>query len=161
MEILIILVFLIILIAPSFLMMRKQKAHQRELKELQDSLRVGDRVVTAAGVHAVVVGLEGGQVALEVTPGVVTTWERIAIIKRVEEQHPENVAHPSAEPAAEPPAAGETAATLAEPAADDPAAATPGPDAAETAQAASERAEGTAPGTESADQPQRSEETGR
>lgn len=85
------LVLLLILIAPSFFMMRKQRRRQNEMTQMQANLQVGQRVVTASGMHATIVGLEGDQIALEIAPDVITTWERIAVIRTVDEENPELV----------------------------------------------------------------------
>lgn len=91
MDMILLLVLLLILIAPSFFMMRKQRRRQNEMTQMQAGLEVGQRVVTASGMHATIVGLEGDQLALEIAPDVITTWERIAVIRTVDEQNPELV----------------------------------------------------------------------
>ncbi|MDK8894739.1 preprotein translocase subunit YajC [Corynebacterium sp. MSK006] len=91
MDMILLLVLLLILIAPSFFMMRKQRRRQNEMTQMQANLQVGQRVVTASGMHATIVGLEGDQVALEIAPDVITTWERIAVIRTVDEENPELV----------------------------------------------------------------------
>ncbi|WP_448853558.1 preprotein translocase subunit YajC [Corynebacterium frankenforstense] len=91
MDIILLLVLLLILIAPSFFMMRKQRRRQNEMTQMQANLQVGQRVVTASGMHATIVGLEGDQIALEIAPDVITTWERIAVIRTVDEENPELV----------------------------------------------------------------------
>lgn len=88
---LILLVLLILLIAPSFFMMRKQKQREGELRNLQSSLTVGDHVVTAAGLHGHVAGIDGEEIALEVAPDVITTWDRASILRKVTEERPEAV----------------------------------------------------------------------
>ncbi|MFC7450234.1 preprotein translocase subunit YajC [Rhodococcus daqingensis] len=67
------------LLVPMFLGIRRQKREMAKTAELQDSLTVGDRVLTTSGLHATVVELGDGTVDLEVAPGVVTTWSRLVI----------------------------------------------------------------------------------
>jgi preprotein translocase subunit YajC len=67
------------LLVPMFLGIRRQKKEMAKTAELQDSLTVGDRVLTTSGLHATVVELGEGTVDLEVAPGVVTTWSRLVI----------------------------------------------------------------------------------
>lgn len=57
---------------------------------LQDSLRIGDRVMTTAGLHATVAALADDTVDLEIAPGVVTTWSRLVIRERVETETPQD-----------------------------------------------------------------------
>ncbi|MFD4183595.1 preprotein translocase subunit YajC [Rhodococcus sp. NPDC058514] len=67
------------LLVPMFLGIRRQKKEMAKTAELQDSLTVGDRVLTTSGLHATVVELGDGTVDLEIAPGVVTTWSRMVI----------------------------------------------------------------------------------
>ncbi|MCK0092252.1 preprotein translocase subunit YajC [Rhodococcus sp. HNM0563] len=73
------------LLVPTFLGVRRQKKEMQKVTALQDSLTVGDRVVTTAGLHATVVDLHDDTVGLEVAPGVVTVWSRLVIRERIEE----------------------------------------------------------------------------
>lgn len=83
MEILIILVLLVLLALPTILMNKRQRAKMAEIQQLQDALQPGDRVVTTAGLHADVVSLSGDLVDLEIAPGVVTTWEKMSVVRVV------------------------------------------------------------------------------
>ncbi len=71
------------LLVPTFLGVRRQKKEMAKVAELQDSLSVGDRVMTTAGLHATVVSLADDTVELEIAPGVVTTWSRLVVRERV------------------------------------------------------------------------------
>ncbi|WP_407442149.1 preprotein translocase subunit YajC [Rhodococcus sp. (in: high G+C Gram-positive bacteria)] len=75
------------LLVPTFLGVRRQKKEMAKVAELQDSLRIGDRVMTTAGLHATVVSLAEDTVELEIAPGVVTTWSRLVVRERVEPAH--------------------------------------------------------------------------
>lgn len=74
------------LLVPTFLGIRRQKKEMHKVTELQDSLQVGDRVATTAGLHATVAALSDTTVELEIAPGVVTTWARLVVRERIEEE---------------------------------------------------------------------------
>lgn len=67
------------LLVPMFLGIRRQKKEMAKTAELQDSLTVGNRVLTTSGLHGTVVGLGDTTVELEIAPGVVTTWSRLVV----------------------------------------------------------------------------------
>ncbi|WP_425426925.1 preprotein translocase subunit YajC [Actinopolyspora mzabensis] len=64
--------------------MRKQRKAMSEQQKLQNSLTVGDRVMTTSGLFGTVVETEDDSIELEIADGVVTTWLRQAIRERVE-----------------------------------------------------------------------------
>jgi preprotein translocase subunit YajC len=72
---------LVVLVAAfSFLVLRPVKARQREALAIRSALAVGQRVMTASGLHATVVALEGDDVVvLEIAPGLHTRWARAAV----------------------------------------------------------------------------------
>lgn len=80
-----------IILIPSFLMSRKQRARMQETTKLQDNLRVGDRIVTTAGLHASVHAIDGELVDLEIAPGVVTTFEKIAVVRKLSAENAQEV----------------------------------------------------------------------
>ncbi|QPK78239.1 preprotein translocase subunit YajC [Corynebacterium lizhenjunii] len=82
---LILIAILAVLFLPYFFLMRKQRAAQKKVLDFQASLHPGQRVVTAGGFHATVVGLDTLCAQLEIAPGVVATVERTAIIRPEEE----------------------------------------------------------------------------
>ena len=88
MSIIILILLFVVLMAPLVMQSRKQKAQYAKIKDMQDNLKVGDRVRTAAGLEATIVALSEETMDLEIAPGVVTTWVRIAAI--------ENLSAPSA-----------------------------------------------------------------
>lgn len=67
------------LLVPMFLGIRRQKKEMQKTTALQDSLKVGDRVMTTAGLHATVAGIGDDTVDLEIAPGVITTWSRMVV----------------------------------------------------------------------------------
>ena len=54
-----------------FFMIRPQQKKAKEHRALLDSLKRGDQVVTAGGMHGKVSGIDGDIVNLEIAPGVV------------------------------------------------------------------------------------------
>jgi preprotein translocase subunit YajC len=61
------------------LIIRPQSRRQRELRDMQGSLSVGDEVVLTSGIHGVVHGLDDAIVQVEVATGVVVRVARAAI----------------------------------------------------------------------------------
>lgn len=70
---------LVALLVPMFLGMRRQKKEADKVAQMQDSLKVGDRVVTTSGLYGTVVEADDTSVDLEIAEDVVTTWLRQAI----------------------------------------------------------------------------------
>jgi len=67
-----------------YFMTRRQRRAQEQQAQLQNSLTVGDRVMTTSGLHGTVVdSSDETTVELEIAPGVRTTWLRAAIRERV------------------------------------------------------------------------------
>lgn len=83
MTLLFILLLLLILVVPQYMLQRKQRAHLERLQTMRDSLTIGDVVVTGAGLHGEVRGLDEGTVDLQIGEGVVTTWEKEAVIRNL------------------------------------------------------------------------------
>ncbi|MFC4126851.1 preprotein translocase subunit YajC [Nocardia rhizosphaerae] len=74
------------LLVPMFFGIRKQKREAEKVATMQDSLAVGDQVITTSGLYGTVVDLDERSVDLEIAEDVVTTWLRQAIREvRVEE----------------------------------------------------------------------------
>ncbi|QNG21341.1 preprotein translocase subunit YajC [Rhodococcus triatomae] len=67
------------LLVPMFLGIRRQKKEMAKTAALQDSLQIGDRVVTTAGLYGIIEELEDDTVDLRIAPGVITTWSRLVI----------------------------------------------------------------------------------
>jgi len=73
-----------VLIIPMVLMSRKQKRAMAQQQELQNSIGVGDRVMTTSGLYATVASTDDeATVDLEIADGVVTTWLRAAVREKV------------------------------------------------------------------------------
>jgi preprotein translocase subunit YajC len=108
---------IVLLFVPIVMSGRKQKRQVSEMQQLQSSLADGDVVLTTSGLRATVVDASYEEtIDLEIAPGVVTTWQRLAIRQKVDpttpaEQH-EALPHAESEadvrPAPVPPADAET-----------------------------------------------------
>lgn len=81
MEILLLLLLLAVFLLPSFFMMRTQRKRQAEIQNLQNSLNVGDRVVTASGFHGTITAIRETEVDLELSPGVEATMEKMGVVR--------------------------------------------------------------------------------
>ncbi|MBF0171133.1 MAG: preprotein translocase subunit YajC [Nitrospinae bacterium] len=66
-----------------FLLIRPQSKRNREVRELQDSLSKGDRVVTTGGIFATVHKVEEDVVTLEIAEGVRVKAQRGAVSERI------------------------------------------------------------------------------
>ena len=75
---------LVVLGAFMFFASRRQKRAMQATIDLHESLRVGDRVHTTSGLQGTVTHITDDNVDLEISPGVVTTWMKLAIRDRVE-----------------------------------------------------------------------------
>lgn len=76
---------LVALVIPMFLGRRRQQRAALDAQQFQDSLVVGERVMTTAGLYATVVSLTDDTADLEIAPGVITTWNRLVVKERVVE----------------------------------------------------------------------------
>lgn len=63
-----------------FLLIRPQQKRAREHKQLVESLKVGDQVVTAGGIHGKVAGLQDEIVSLEIATGIKIKINRSSIV---------------------------------------------------------------------------------
>jgi preprotein translocase subunit YajC len=75
--------FLLIMGGIMFLSSRRQRRAMQATIDLHESLRVGDRVHTTAGLQGTIVAITDDNVDLEIAPGVVTTWMKLAIRDRI------------------------------------------------------------------------------
>ncbi|MDO5097824.1 MAG: preprotein translocase subunit YajC [Corynebacterium sp.] len=80
------IVVLALVALPSFIIQRKQRKHLEKIRQIQDSVVIGDTIVTTAGLHAVVRGISEDTVELEIAPGVVSTWEKYAILRNITQE---------------------------------------------------------------------------
>ena len=75
---------LIVLGAFMFFASRRQKRAMQATIDLHESLRIGDKVQTTSGLHGTIARITDDTVDLEIAPGVVTTWVKMAVAARVE-----------------------------------------------------------------------------
>ncbi|WP_370962667.1 preprotein translocase subunit YajC [Amycolatopsis sp. cg9] len=79
------LLLVLVLAVPLVMSTRKQKKQQAAQQELQSSLAPGDRVMTTSGLYGTVADATGDTtIDIEIAPGVVTTWLRLAVREKVE-----------------------------------------------------------------------------
>lgn len=84
MDLVALLPLLIILGAFMFFASRRQKKAMQATIDLHNSLKVGDRVHTTSGLVAEIKAINDDDVQLEIAPGVVTTWMKLAVRDRIE-----------------------------------------------------------------------------
>jgi preprotein translocase subunit YajC len=80
---------IIIMGAFMFFASRRQRKAMQATVDLQESLRIGDRVNTTSGLQATIAGIGEDTVDLEIAPGVVTRWMKLAIRNRVASDLPQ------------------------------------------------------------------------
>ncbi len=68
---------------------RRQKRSMQNTINLHESLRIGDRVHTTSGLRGTITDITEDDVDLEIAPGVVTTWMKLAIRDRIEPEMPD------------------------------------------------------------------------
>jgi preprotein translocase subunit YajC len=73
-----------LLAAMMFFMSRRQRRAVAQQQELQNSLSVGDRVMTTSGLYGTIIDTsDETTIDLEIAPGVETTWLRAAVREKV------------------------------------------------------------------------------
>ena len=84
MELLTFLPLIIIMGAFLYFSSRRQRKLVQATIDLQASLQVGERVITTSGLEGTIAALGDDTVDLEIAPGVVTRWIKLAVRDRVE-----------------------------------------------------------------------------
>lgn len=74
---------IVALIVLMFMQSSKQRKAVKALREMQDSLIVGDRVLTTSGLRATIVTVGEEGLILEIAPGVHTEWDRRVIREKL------------------------------------------------------------------------------
>ena len=97
MDLLSLLPLILIMGAFMFFGSRRQRKAMQATIDLHESLRVGDRVHTTSGLLATIAGITDDHVDLEIAPGVVTRWMKLAIRDRIEDEVAEIDDSPGAE----------------------------------------------------------------
>jgi preprotein translocase subunit YajC len=82
-ELTLFLPLILILGAFMFFASRRQKKAMQATIDLHNSLKIGDRVHTTSGLQGTIAGITDDNVDLEIAPGVVTTWMKIAVRDRI------------------------------------------------------------------------------
>ena len=85
MDLVVFLPLLIILGAFMFFASRRQKKAMQATIDLHESLQIGDRVHTTSGLQGTITGITDDNVDLEIAPGVVTTWMKLAVRDKITE----------------------------------------------------------------------------
>ncbi|AYE95432.1 preprotein translocase subunit YajC [Mycobacterium paragordonae] len=75
--------FLLIMGGFMYFASRRQRKAMQATIDLHESLQPGDRVHTTSGLEATVVSFTDDTVDLEISPGVVTTWMKLAVRDRI------------------------------------------------------------------------------
>ena len=82
--------FLLIMGGFMYFASRRQRRAMQATIDLHESLQPGDRVHTTSGLQATIVDIADDTVDLEIAPGVVTTWMKLAVRDRIEPDDPED-----------------------------------------------------------------------
>ncbi|CAJ1505133.1 preprotein translocase subunit YajC [[Mycobacterium] burgundiense] len=90
MEFVTLLPLIVILGAFMFFASRRQRKAMQATIDLHESLRVGDRVHTTSGLQATITNITDDHVDLEIAPGVITTWMKLAIRDKVTDDFDES-----------------------------------------------------------------------
>jgi preprotein translocase subunit YajC len=85
-----------------FLLIRPQRRRSQAQLSMQDSLRKGDEIITAGGLHGTVVSIEDDMLEIEIARGTVARLDRRAVAAVVSPEEPEAEALPGEEPEALP-----------------------------------------------------------
>ncbi len=75
--------FLLIMGGFMYFSSRRQRRAMQATIDLHDSLQPGDRVHTTSGMEATITAITDDTVDLEIAPGVVTTWMKLAIRDKI------------------------------------------------------------------------------
>ena len=75
--------FVLIMGAFIYMQSRRQRRAMQATIDLHESLRPGERVHTTSGLEATIVDIGEDTVDLEIAPGVVTRWMKLAIRDRI------------------------------------------------------------------------------
>ncbi len=84
MDLVVFLPLILIMGAFMFFASRKQKKAMQATIDLHESLSVGDRIHTTSGLQGTITGISDDNIELEIAPGVITTWMKLAVRDRIE-----------------------------------------------------------------------------
>jgi preprotein translocase subunit YajC len=82
-----ILMFAVIIAIFYFMILRPQQKRQKDRQKLLESMKKGDKVITAGGLHGTIVGIEDKTLLLQIADNVKVKVERssISIVNKVGE----------------------------------------------------------------------------
>lgn len=78
--------FVAMILVLYFIAIRPQQKRQAEMRKMLENLKKGDRVVTQAGIHGTVVGIDGDIAVLRVGENVKIEFSKSAIVGLVPEK---------------------------------------------------------------------------
>jgi preprotein translocase subunit YajC len=98
---------LVIIIVVAFalmwlLLIRPQRRRSDSQLAMQDRLRVGDEIITAGGLHAIVQSAAGDVLEVEIAPGTTVRLDRRAVAAVAASEEPEEPEEPALEEGSEP-----------------------------------------------------------
>jgi preprotein translocase subunit YajC len=85
MDLVIFLPLLIIMGAFMYFASRRQKKAMQATIDLHNSLQIGDRIHTTSGLEGTISGITDDTIDLEIAPGIVTTWMKLAVRDKIED----------------------------------------------------------------------------
>jgi preprotein translocase subunit YajC len=74
-----------------FMNARRQRKLMQAQIDLHDSLQIGDRIHTTAGIEGTITAITDDTVDMEIAPGVVTTWMKQAVRDKIEDDVEEDI----------------------------------------------------------------------
>jgi preprotein translocase subunit YajC len=80
--------FVLIMVGFMYFQGRRQKRAMQATIDLHESLRPGDVVHTTSGLEATIVATTDDTVDLEIAPGVITTWMKLAVRDKILPEDP-------------------------------------------------------------------------
>jgi preprotein translocase subunit YajC len=90
MDLVIFLPLLIIMGLFMFFASRRQKKAMQATIDLHESLQIGDRIHTTSGIEGTITDVTDDTIDLEIAPGVVTTWMKVAVRDKIEDDFDED-----------------------------------------------------------------------
>jgi preprotein translocase subunit YajC len=97
MDLLVFMPLIVIMGAFMYFASRRQKKAMQATIDLHESLRVGDRVHTTSGLVGIITAITDDNVDLEIAPGVVTTWMKLAVRDRITDESTDDVTNEAME----------------------------------------------------------------
>ena len=71
-----------------FLLIRPQRKQQKELKDRQDALKPGDKVVSAGGIYGTITKVEQDAVRMDIAPSVTIKIAKASIVSSTPKEAP-------------------------------------------------------------------------